>query len=71
MTIGKIKKVIEKCLIYDKISWNTFLMGGSRKVKETLFCMAKDIRTVLIYYPAAVMTGFIGMLVYVMICKKI
>ena len=46
-------------------------MGGSRKVKETLFCMTKDIRAVLIYYPVAVMTGFIGMLVYVMICKKI
>ena len=27
MTIGKIKKVIEKCVIYDKISWNTFFDG--------------------------------------------
>ena len=40
-------------------------------MKETLFCMTKDIRAVLIYYPVAVMTGFIGMLVYAMICKKI
>ena len=39
-------------------------------MKETLFCMTKDIRAVLIYYPVAVMTGFIGMLVYAMICKR-
>lgn len=34
-----------------KLAGILFLMGGSRKVKETLFCMTKDIRAVLIYYP--------------------